>query len=395
MSTLRRTRAIVWAAAILAPLIGVLVFAFQDNLFRSAMDPRTPFQTTPAPLAPDYRDPSSWATRPQEPSPTRAAVFLVHPTTFWGRSGWNAALSQERPTERLTSGVLAASAGPFQGLGDVWAPHYRQASLYSALTHRYDARRARALAYEDVARAFEVFVAEAHPDAAIVIAGYEQGGLHVLGLLQHALRNDALARRLAAAYVIDQATPIDLFEGSGPLTHLELCAQADEARCVVAWGAQRSANEDEIERFRQRSMVWNRAGRLEATVGRAVACWNPLLNAPSEDFAPARLHQGAVNASGLDLGVTPAPVAYQTSAQCQDGVLLVEAPTRRSLRPAWSWGRRFKPNAINLFYADLSRDFRARLNAHTALVTDESQRAPPLDGVITLGTSPIFKVPED
>lgn len=369
------------------------VIGFQDNLFRYAMDPRAPFQTTPAPPAPDYAKSDAWLARPNlaEGELRGAAIFFIHPTTFWGGSGWNAPIDARGPARRAGEAALPTYAGAFAPLGAIWAPRYRQAALYASLTHRFDARRARALAYEDVRRAFTQFLSEAPPDAPILLVGVEQGGLHALGLLQDVMVTEPYRERLAAAYIIDQATPLDLF--AGPLSHFPPCSEAGQSGCVISWTAVRAEDAREIRRFRRRSMVWTEDGRLEATEGRALLCVNPLLGAAGEDFVPRRNHRGGVNAAGLALGVDPAPLPAQTSAQCRDGVLLVDRPTSPGLRKPWSWGRRFKPATAFLFYADVRRDAAARLGRFDLADVRSLDELPPLDAVV-IKPSPIHKVPD-
>ncbi len=368
-----------------AALMLIIAVSFQDNLFRYWHNPREPFQTAAPPAAPNYAQADAWAVRPSKATPDAdppdgaaptPAVFFVHPSTFWGVSAWNAPLDQPHAVRRLDHWALPTFAGPFLEVAPVWAPRYRQASLYSFLTHHYDARRARALAYEDVAQAFRAFLAAIPKDQPIVIAGVEQGGLHALGLLQHRARSRAVRRRLVAAYVIEQATPLDLF--NGPIAPIAPCAEPDAVGCVVAWGAEREEDPREIRRFRRRSMAWDADGRLEATADRALLCVNPVLGAATEDFVSRRNHRGAVNASGFSLEAlarhaAPPAAAAQTSAQCRDGVLLVDEPRAPTLRERWRWGGRFKPPSTNLFYADIKADVARRMAAFAA--AREAERA--------------------
>lgn len=385
-----RSLALAWAA--LAVLIAASVVAFQDNLFRYLMDPHKPFQTTQPPPAPDYATDAAWALRGGEVGADEAAVFFVHPTTYWGGGAWNAAIDMAEPTVRLEYEVLPNYAAPFRAAGPVWAPRYRQASLFSSLTHRFDARSARALAYEDVARAFERFLAEVPEDAPIVLAGVEQGGLHVLGLLQHTAAQDQVRERLAAVYVINQAAPLDLFEG--PLDGLTACRAPEAYGCVVTYAAAREDDVREINRLRDRSMTWSPTGRLVETRGRAIACVNPVLGRATEDFAPRRLHAGAADASGLGEEMAPAQMGAETSAQCREGVLLVDEPRSPSLRERWSWGGRFKPARANLFYADLRADAERRVRAFRVWWDVERLRAPPLEETVILREVEVHQVPD-
>jgi len=224
------------------------------------------------------------------------------------------------------------------------------------------------------------------------MVGVDQGGLHVLGLLQEVLVTEPLRERLVAAYVIDQATPIDLF--AGPLSHLSPCTTPTDTGCVVSWGAVREDNDLEIRRFRRRSMVWTATGRLEATEGRALLCVNPILGDTTEDFAPRRNHRGGVNATGLSLGIEPAPLPAQTSAQCRDGVLLVDRPSSPGLRRSWSWGRRFKPAHAFLFYADTRRDAAIRYGDFSLAAVRAQNELDPLETRV-IEPAPIHRVPDE
>lgn len=361
---------------------------FQNNLFRHAMDPRAPFQTMAQPPQPDYTAAGSWAARPPAVEDDgRPAIFFVHPTTYWGGDAWNAGVDDPVAKARLDAGAMPNYAGAFAPLGRLWAPRYRQASLYASLTHRFDARLARALAYSDVRRAFAAFLAEAPPEAPILMVGVEQGGLHVLGLLQDMMGAEPLRSRLVAAYVIEQATPLDLFDQG--LSHLEPCLTPVETGCVVSWGAAEEDDVEVVEDFRRRSMVWMGDGRLEPTEGRSLLCVNPLTGSAAEDYIPARNHHGAVQATGLALGVEPAPLPGQTSAQCSEGVLLIDRPASPALRQAWSWGARFKPRTAFLFYVDARRDAERRIAAFLGEVEADER----VEAAATPASAPAAELP--
>ena len=74
------------ATAVLAVLIaGIAVF--WDDVMRTGLDPKVPFQTYRPPAAPDYAQPSAWALLPPHPEAAQAGdppadVFFLTPTTF-------------------------------------------------------------------------------------------------------------------------------------------------------------------------------------------------------------------------------------------------------------------------------------------------------------------------
>lgn len=386
-------RVLLYALAVFIILAVISAFAGRDNLFRFFLDPRIPFQTYQPPTAPDYSDTSSWVLPPvSDADPDDAHIFVVHPTTYWGGKDWNTDLDNEKSNDRLLRIAVPNWAGPFRTLGSVVVPKYRAASLYSFLTTRHDARAARALAYGDVLDAFDTFYASIEGDGPIVLVGVEQGGLHVLGLLQDRFINPHIRERLAVAYVIDFAVPLDLFQGV--LRDISICQNPQSTQCIVTFNAFEPKEEKEIIRFRERSMVWDQKGRLHNTQGRALACVNPVLGSASLDYAPKRLHLGGANASGMDWGAEPAPLTAQTSAQCEEGVLWVDRPRSKSLRKKFSAGERFKPDPFNLFYADISKDAERRVQALRKKFETEGRLAPPFSGKIELHDSPINKTPD-
>ena len=103
-------------------------------------------------------------------------VFFVHPTTFDGGKDWNGPIDDPRAERFLARVVLPNDAGPFARVGRLFAPRYRQASLYAELESKEDARDAKLFAYGDVRTAFEYFLTHFNHGRPIVLAGLEQGG---------------------------------------------------------------------------------------------------------------------------------------------------------------------------------------------------------------------------
>jgi Protein of unknown function (DUF3089) len=350
------------AATGLAALLAVSVVVFWDDLQRTALDPKTPFQTHRPPPAPDYADRAGWAlmpVRPQAPSDAEPAadVFFVGPTVYDGGADWNAPTNDAK-ADRLFRRVMAPNyAGPFVDVGRIFAPRYRQASLYSLLTLREDAREARRFAYDDVARAFEAYVATDNQGRPVFVVGVEQGGTLAARVVREALaRQPALRHRLVAVYLIETITPITD-------TGIPACANPEQTGCLAAWASAPLGREDDAERLVDRALVWNAAADLEHMGAREALCFNPILGAVTEALAPVRRHQGAANATGLEWGARPAFLARQVSAQCVEGVLRVSQPKSAALRPSGSWVERRRAPGYNLFYADLEIDAKRRLAA--------------------------------
>ncbi|MEM8987513.1 MAG: DUF3089 domain-containing protein, partial [Pseudomonadota bacterium] len=266
-----------------------------------------------------------------------------------------------------------------------------QATLFAAFTHKDDGKEARQTAYGDVKRAFEVFLARRETNAPIILVGYEQGGLHVIRLMQEYFEKTPLRRKLAAAYVIDQAMPQDMFTVS--LRDVRPCASADAVRCAVTWVAYEARFEKEIWRAKNRSLVWNIFGRLWTTRGKPLACVNPLSWETSGAYAPSSLHLGAAPATGLALDDAPIAVREAVGARCVDGVLVVDRPKESYLRRKALFGAKWRAQNFNLFYVDLQENAKTRVAALKQAIANENL-APPLAPVIDVRESPIRPVPD-
>jgi hypothetical protein len=357
-----------WFLAVLAVALAVLgaaAFVWRDDILRAALDPKEPFQIYRPPPAPDYASRQAWALLPAKPDGVLAAdppadVFFISPTTFDGGRHWNAPIDNEK-ADRLFRRVMAPNyAGPFVRVGRLFAPRYRQASLYTLTTLREDARDARKFAYGDVAEAFRRYIREDNQGRPFFLVGVEQGGTLLARLLAEQVASDPAVRaRLAGAYMIEAVTPAD----APPLPP---CQRRSQAGCLAAWA---SAFENDIpaaQDIQNRSLVWAQGGDLENLNGRKPLCFNPLLGATTNAPAPAKLGLGAANATGLEWGARPAFLTRQVSAECRDGVLRVSRPKSAILKPSGSWADRQKAPAYNLFYAELEADAKARLAAWEA-----------------------------
>jgi len=361
----RRTR---WLGAALAGavlVLGAATVVFWDDLQRTALDPKVPFQTYEPPPAPDYSDRAAWALMPTAPeviAPDQppADVFFIGPTTYDGGKNWNAPVDEAR-SDRLFRGVMAPNyAGPFVRVGRIFAPRYRQASLYTQMTLRDDARDARRFAYADVEAAFQEYLARYNGGRPFLIVGVEQGGALAARLLsEDVARNPSLRSRLVAAYLVETVTP-----AANP--PIEPCVRKGQTGCLAAWASVLGEEFDRAKELLDRALVWGPRGELVNLGPRSALCFNPILGAVTDDPAPARLHLGAANATGLEWGARPAFMARQVSARCEGGVLRVTHPRSASLKPTGTWADRHKVPGFNLFYADLEADAKARLAAFLA-----------------------------
>jgi hypothetical protein len=352
----------IWVGG-LAVLLLVSAFVWRDDIIRTSLDPRTPFQTYEPPPAPDYTRPESWAMRPGGPARTPVDVFFVHPTTYNGGRHWNGPIDAPRPARQLATVMLPNYAGPFLKAGDVFAPRYRQASLYAYMTRRDDAVEARRFAYGDVERAFRLYLSRDNGGRPFVIVGVEQGGFLATRLLTEVVQpSPDLRSRLVAAYLMRTVVPVMTFPHEGPIPP---CVRRDQAGCVVAFTAAAETGPERAREVLGRAMVWSGNGTLTEFAGEAL-CVNPVLGRATDEAADRRLNLGAANATDLEWGVRPPILPRQVEARCVDGVLETSRPKSSSLKASGSWADRLKAPGYNLFYADLEADALARVRAYRA-----------------------------
>lgn len=354
-------RGIAAAALVIVAVLAAAAFIWRDDIMRNGLDPKEPFQTYDPPPPPDYAGRGAWALLPAQPLAVSskdppADVFFVSPTTYDGGAHWNAPIDDAK-ADRVFREVMAPNyAGPFVRVGRIFAPRYRQASLYSLLTLREDAKEARRFAYADVAAAFRHYLAVYNHDRPFVVVGVEQGGTLAARLLAEAVAGDpGLRARFAGAYLIETVVPAD----APPIPP---CVRPGQPGCLAAWASAYEGDPERAQTILDRSLIW-REGQLDNLHGRVPVCFNPLLGAASDAAAPARLSLGAANASGLEWGARPAFLTRQVSARCEKGVLRVSRPRSPSLKPTGSWADRRKAAPYNLFYADLEADAKARVAA--------------------------------
>ena len=364
-----------WGLVVSGVLFGLVagaLYLWRDDVIKALLDPKVPFGADRQPPPPDYAQRAAWVLIPDPgATPTPVAVFFIHPTSYPasftsynGGRHWNAPINDHGAGVVLTRVMLPNYAAPFDAVGDLFAPRYRQASLYTKSTLWDDALEARQFAYGDVKAAFEAFAARLDGGRPFILVGVEQGGELGARLLSEVIAPDpALRARLVGAYLIDTIVPA---ADHGPAAPVPACARRAEIGCLVAWSAVREGDFTGVRRLLSRAMVWNAQDQLEPLGQREPLCVNPLLGSNGQELAPERLNLGAVAATGLEWGVQPGFMVRQVAAQCVNGVLRVSRPRSASLRPSGDWIEREREPAYNLFWADLEADSEARWAAWQA-----------------------------
>lgn len=243
----RRFLAIIAALIVLA-IVGAFAYRlFAPYLMRAAFVPDVSFAESPKPPPTFYDRADAWLARPglpadvvrwtpegYSPAPKPAvAVFYVHPTTYLRGDRWNAPIALTGDPRFRQTIFLKSQASVFNGIGEIWAPKYRQATFGAFLSlGEPDSAKAFAVAYSDIEKAFELFLREIPADQKIILAGHSQGSLHLVSLLAQKIAGTPVADRIVAAYLI--GWPISI-EADLPALGLKPCETPEETRCIIAY----------------------------------------------------------------------------------------------------------------------------------------------------------------
>ncbi|WP_188236356.1 DUF3089 domain-containing protein [Sphingopyxis sp. LK2115] len=406
------------AAIILLILAAGIVYQlFPGWLARTAFVPSTEFEPQAAVAPNAYDDPAMWFARPgmeHNPSAWRpaadgsetpgdaakkraaeplippaqaaetpsaapfargdAAVFFVHPTSYYSRSSWNAPLS-DRDSDHRANLFVQGMASAFADAGEIWAPRYRQATLGAFLaTDRVTAGKAIDSAYRDVEEAFDAFLAAQPKDKPIILAGHSQGALHLTTLLRTRIAGTPLARRIVAAYII--GWPVSLDTDLAALG-LPACQTPDQKGCIVGWASfAEPADPAMVTDAYDGTIGFD--GRPRANT--RMLCTNPLTGIP-DTAAPPEANIGTLKpTAGFKSGSL---IAGRIGARCDDtrGFLMIgDADVAQNYVVAGYVlpGNNYHVYDITLFWANVRADALRRLAAYEGRPSPVPPAAPPL-----------------
>lgn len=320
--------------------------------------------------APDYAATASWAAWPgregfadYKPQGVPAAanrldvdVFFVHPTGYMVGKDWNSPMDPDSRTEENTSWSMANQASAFNGAARVYAPRYRQATFFRYISASEDvARKTMDLAYSDVLRAFEHYLANENQGRPFIIASHSQGSQHAFRLLQERIDATPLVGRLVAAYV--PGTDITNAKVAA-LKSIRVCDRPDDTGCLVHWA------------------TMGEGGTLPPGITDLV-CVNPLSWKRDGARVGAEAHRGGVPASGsfsarmfgddaaqgMQFPPLGAPIPSLTWAECREGYLFVKDLSASAFSGIILPGRNYHGLDLPLFHMDIRHNVDQRVTA--------------------------------
>lgn len=322
-----------------------------------------------APPAPDYALATSWAAGPGGPGASaaipagatpaaRAAnvdVFYIHPTTSPGSPGkWNLDIADAESNRWVDESVVARQAGVFSACCRVFAPRYRAATFAAFATPAMQ-KAAFALAYSDVERAFDWYLAHENHGRPFIIAGHSQGAFHIATLLEQRIDGKPLQRQMVGAWIIG----INLAEGDfgRRFHHVALCDKPAQTGCVLQWNALLAGADVDKAAARASQGYVDKYGDEP---GKVTACVNPLTFDRSRPAAISADARGAVpGAPGFG---APKPLRKgAVAARCENGMLVVYPAPGLDLTPLAGGVMHY--HDFGLFYEDIRENAVLRARA--------------------------------
>jgi DUF3089 family protein len=362
--------------AVLAVAAGTAAFLYRDEIGMmiafNRLKPEQSFADAPTPLTPDYSRTSSWAALPDREdaadvvpngdvqdrqATAQVDVFFVHPTTFFGTAGWNQSLDDSSINQLTDMFVLRGQASAFNGCCRIYAPRYRQATIYSFMDGSGSGKAALQLAYEDVERAFDYFLEHYNQGRPFILASHSQGSVHVRTLLERRITATPLRERLVAAYPIGFG--IDREQMAKAVPDVPVCESAEQTGCVVTWNA-----------VGPKAQPWGDP--------RKNICVNPLTWRADGAAAEASLNLGGVAYPGTFAGtladvkgvaedfIAARPVLETgvAGAQCVDGMLLVKEIHSKNYAARPMGRDNYHIYDYNLFHMNIRKNVEQRVAAY-------------------------------
>jgi len=365
------------------------------DLWLDGIEPRGPFDPLTVPPAPDYSTPIAWAATPDAPgmailapngetpiTPEAAGadVFYVHPTTYVGDGNWNedvsAPMHATRAGEIVSEMIMPGHLSLFNSSCRLFAPRYRQANLAVFFRPGANGRAALDLAYSDVVRAFDHYMAHENGGRPFFLAGHSQGCGMLMRLLADHF-NPAYKSRLIAAYLLGFRATKGVAES---FSHIVTPAEGPQDTGVfIAYDTYLEGIDARGQR--DNAEEWLPTG-WQPRVGKPVIGINPV-NWSADERSPAGAHPGfgviEVNKpdvlpflylAGKDKGVglraeaLVAPLTPGVAAEVdRDGFLKISKPAQDFMNEG-IFGGNYHNRDVALFYMSLRRNIEARTRAY-------------------------------
>ena len=370
--------------ALLISSIGIWVYPYIDDLIDQGLTmdlaydyffsgPDHVFDPSRAVAQLDYSKNSSWAALPlikdeadmipegesgidQNNSPVD--VFFVHPTGYLKGDYWTDPLEEKSATMENTQWMMANQASAYNGCCSVYAPHYRQASIYSYFGSDELRAEVHNFVYQDVKKSFEYFIDNFSNGRPFIIASHSQGTHHSIRLLAEEIDSSDLYPRMVGAYIIGGMISKDWMSS---MENIGVCESAEQLGCLVHWDTMNVAQINKDMPLYSNNI-----------------CVNPISWKNEGSLSELQDAKGAVPVSGefvlefsgddgpTDQIFTPleAPLKKYVQAQCKEGALFASDQTGTRFQTFSGSGGNYHGLDYALFYMDIRENAKLKVLTH-------------------------------
>jgi hypothetical protein len=368
-------------AILLAVLFGLYYSGYGGGLAMQAFlaynSPSGNFDPAETVPPPDYADVANWSALPGSDDladlvpesvvpangEQQVDTFFIHPTAYLKSASWISPMDPDSATEENIHWMMANQASAFNGCCNVYAPRYREATIFSYFVGSEKEREAiMSFAYDDVRRAFEYYMAHYNQGRPFIIAAHSQGTHHSLRLLKEVI-DGQWHDQMVAAYLIGGIVVPVPHSWLDSMPNIGACEAEDDLGCVVHWDTMPEGADPMVRS--QQSL-----------------CTNPLSWRVDEERADAALNQGAVipeetlnnsfgrgsdEPTGKVFAALSAPVAGHTWAQCRDGTLFAGSQQGTPFEAMIDMTGTYHGLDYALFYMNIRNNAITRANRYLAV----------------------------
>ena len=298
--------------------------------------PDHPFNPNDAVPQLDYSKEGSWASLPfiqdeadlipageegADQLNSKVDVFFVHPTGYLKGDNWTDPLEDQSATKENPQWMMANQASVYNGCCSIYAPHYRQASIYSYFGTDELREEVHAFVYQDVKKSFEYFINNFSNGRPFILASHSQGTHHSIRLLAEEIDGTDLYSRMVGAYIIGGEVSKDWMNG---MSDISICDSSTQLGCLVHWDTKNvtQLNKD-MPRYKNNICVnpitWKNDGSLSNLSDAKGAVY------VSGEFAVDLI--GDDGPKGEIFGPLESPLEQYVQAQCKNGILFASDQT--------------------------------------------------------------------
>ena len=377
-------RKIIFILAILISGIGIWIYPYIAELRDQGLTadmaydyffsgPDHPFDPRDAVEQLDYAKTSSWASLPSikdeadffpageegiDQANAEVDVFFIHPTGYLKGDHWTDPLEKQSVTKENTQWMMANQASAYNGCCSIYAPHYRQASIYSYFGTDQVRAEVHGFVYQDVKKAFEHFLNNDSKGRPFIIASHSQGTHHAIRLLAEEIDASDLYPRMVGAYIIGGTISKDWMVD---MANISVCDSAEQLGCLVHWDTLSDAQLNKKMPLYENNIcvnpiTWKNEGALSDLSDAKGAVYT------SGDFSLE--FSGDESPKNIVFEALEPPLKQYVQAQCKNGALFASDQTGTRFQAFGGASGNYHGLDYALFYMDIRENAKLKVKIY-------------------------------